>query len=42
MKKKVTLNNKGFVLAETLVVAVAISLIFAIVYRNFYPLMGEY
>lgn len=42
MKKKITLNNKGFVLAETLVVAVAISLIFAIVYRNFYPLMGEY
>ena len=42
MKKKLKLNNKGFVLAETLVVAVAISLIFAIVFRNFYPLMGEY
>ena len=42
MKKNLKLNNKGFVLAETLVVAVAISLIFAIVFRNFYPLMGEY
>ena len=42
MKKKLKLNNKGFVLAETLVVAVAIVLIFGIVYRNFYPLMGEY
>ena len=42
MKKKLKLNNKGFVLAETLVVAVAISIIFAIVFRNFYPLMGEY
>lgn len=42
MKKKLKLNNKGFVLAETLIVAVAISLIFAIVFRNFYPLMGEY
>ena len=42
MKKKFRLNNKGFVLAETLVVAVAITLIFGIVYTNFYPLMGEY
>ena len=39
MKKN---NQKGFVLAETLVVTVFLMVIFAMVYSNFYPLMGEY
>lgn len=39
MKK---LNNKGFMLAETLVVAVAVSAIFSMIFSHFYPLMGEY
>lgn len=39
MKK---LGNKGFVLAETLVVATFVAVIFAVIYNNFYPLMGEY
>lgn len=39
MKK---LDNKGFVLVETLVVAVFLVSIFSILYNNFYPLMGEY
>lgn len=42
MKKNKALNNKGFVLAETLIVAVSISVMFALVFKNFYPLMGEY
>lgn len=36
------LNKKGFVLAETLVVAVFMATIFTIIYVNFYPLIGEY
>lgn len=40
--KKGKLNNKGFVLVETLIVSVFIAAIFAILYNNFYPLMGEY
>ena len=40
--KKGKLNNKGFVLVETLVVSVFIASIFAILYNNFYPLVGEY
>lgn len=39
MKK---LNNKGFVMMETLVVAVFIMVIFTIMYTNYYPLIGEY
>ena len=39
MKK---LNNKGFVLAETMVVAVFIMTIFGIIFINFYPLMAQY
>ena len=39
MKK---LNNKGFVLIETLVVTTFVMAIFAILYNNFYPLIGEY
>lgn len=39
MKKN---NQKGFVLAETLVVTVFLMVIFAMVYSNFYPLVGEY
>ncbi|MBQ8132614.1 MAG: hypothetical protein IJ193_08995 [Bacilli bacterium] len=41
MKNK-RLNNKGFVLVETLIVAVAVSAIFAMVFKHFYPLIGEY
>lgn len=41
MKNK-RLNNSGFVLVETLIVAVAVSAIFAMVFKHFYPLMGEY
>ena len=40
--KKGKLNNKGFVLVETLVVSVFIAAILAVLYNNFYPLMGEY
>lgn len=40
--KKNKLNNSGFVLVETLIVSVFIMGIFAILYNNFYPLMGEY
>lgn len=39
MKK---LKNKGFVLAETLVVTVFLMVIFGMLYSNFYPLIGEY
>ncbi len=36
------LNNKGFMLVETLIVAVFLVTIFSILYNNFYPLIGEY
>ena len=39
MKK---INRNGFVLAETLVVTVFLMVIFTMLYRNFYPLIGEY
>ena len=39
MKK---LNNRGFMLAETLVVAVFLMVIFTMIYSNFFPLIGEY
>ena len=39
MKK---INSKGFVLAETLIVAVFLMAIFTMIYANFYPLIGEY
>ena len=39
---KIALDNKGFVLAETLVVTVFLSIIFTMIYQNFYPLIGEY
>lgn len=42
MKKFKFNNNKGFVLVETLVVAVAVTVIFGITFKHFYPLMGEY
>lgn len=35
-------NNRGFVLAETLVVTVFLAIIFTMIYQNFYPLIGEY
>lgn len=39
MKK---LNNKGFVLAETLIVTVFVLVIFSMIYANYYPLIGLY
>ena len=39
MKK---INNRGFVLAETLIVSVFLLVIFGMLYSNFYPLIGEY
>lgn len=39
MKK---INSSGFVLAETLVVTVFLMTIFAMLYSNFLPLIGEY
>ena len=39
MKK---INNKGFVLAETLIVTVFVMTIFTLLYVNFFPLLGEY
>ena len=39
MKK---INNKGFVLAETLIVTVFVMTIFTMLYVNFFPLLGEY
>ena len=39
MKK---INNKGFVLAETLIVSVFLMVMFTMIYSNFYPLIGEY
>lgn len=40
--KKMKLNNKGFMLVETLIVTVFVMSIFSIVYTNFYPIMAEY
>ena len=39
MKK---MGNKGFVLAETLIVSVFLMVMFTMIYSNFYPLIGEY
>ncbi|MEG1495529.1 MAG: hypothetical protein RR047_02505 [Bacilli bacterium] len=36
------INNKGFLLVETLIVAVFIMTIFTFLYKNSVPLMGEY
>ena len=36
------LNDKGFVLVETLIVSVFVMGLFTLMYTNFYPLMGEY
>lgn len=40
--KKGKLNNNGFVLVETLIVTVFVMTIFAVLYNNFTPIMGEY
>lgn len=43
MKKLNSFNNSsGFVLAETLIVTVFLMTIFALLYSNFIPLVGEY
>jgi len=39
MKK---INNKGFILAETLVVCVFLMLMFTMIYTNYFPIIGEY
>ena len=39
MKKS---DNRGFVLAETLIVTVFLMVIFSMLYSNFYPLIGEF
>lgn len=39
MKK---INNRGFILAETLIVSVFVMLLFTMIYNNFFPLIGEY
>ena len=39
MKK---LNNKGFILAETLIVCVFLMLMFTMIYTNYFPIIGEY
>ena len=36
------LNNKGFVLAEMLIVTVFLMIIFSMLYANFYPILAEY
>ena len=36
------LNSGGFVLAETLIVTVFLMTLFAMIYSNFFPLVGEY
>jgi len=40
--KKNKLDNGGFVLVETLIVSIFVMSIFAILYNNFYPIMGEF
>lgn len=40
--KKVRLTNRGFVMVETLIVAVFVATIFSIIYSNLYPIMAEY
>ena len=40
MKKK--LNNKGFALVETLVGAMFVSVVFIIIFENYFPLMAKY
>lgn len=40
--RKMKKNQKGFVLAETLIVTVFVMYIFTLIYSNFYPLIGEY
>ena len=42
MKKNKILNNKGFVLAETLIATMFVAIIFSVIIINFYPMMGEY
>ena len=42
MSEKNLKNNKGFALVETLIVAVAVAVIFSIMFMNFFPLVGEY
>ena len=42
MNVKKRLNNRGFLLVETLIVSVFIMSVFALLYTNFFPLVGEY
>ena len=38
----IKLNNKGFALAETLITAVFVMVIFSVIYTNYTPIMAEY
>lgn len=40
--KKFKLNDKGFMLAETLIVTVFVMTIFSIIYTNLFPIVAEY
>lgn len=40
--KKFKLNNRGFMLVETLIVTVFVMAVFSIIYTNLYPIMAEY
>ncbi len=42
VKKKQLLNKKGFMLLETLIVSIFVMTIFAMLYTNLFPLLGEY
>ena len=42
VKKKKPLNQKGFMLLETLIVSIFVMTIFAMLYTNLFPLLGEY
>lgn len=36
------LDNKGFILAETLIVSIFLLLMFTMIYSNYFPIIGEY
>lgn len=42
MVKRKKINNKGFMLAETLVVSIFVMTIFSLIYANVLPLIAEY
>ena len=42
VKRKHPLNKRGFMLLETLIVSIFVMIIFAMLYTNLFPLLGEY